>query len=466
MIQVPQRNGRLVAGLLVLCLSIQGYGQTETESGEQTTESSVERASVYETLVFDRPVAVQSGEGRISNKAMDVSAYSAPQGESNADLILSLQRFEDAVTTIEFDGGAWDINLTENLTSMGEIYQQQGLYQEAIDVYSRAMHVSRVNLGLNSLDHLPVVERMIDNYLALGDWESANQYQEYLYNAQRREYGMNDPRMVSVLSQRAIWELSLFNARWGDELGSKLLRALYLYQVASNLVSVHFGQDDERYSKFLKDTAGTAYLVSRYQALIRETTQMQYSPAQDLYPDGPRGFIGSFDDGYEDGLEALQSNVGSFSEEDRDSVEYAQALILEADWYLLYDRRRAAQAKYREAYEILRSRQNAKTLIENAFGTVKPLPDFSDQIESIFIKGNFEGRALVARESGYVEVQFDVTSFGSVANLKVLTDEAEVDNRVISALRRQIRGTLFRPKVQDGEVVRSNGNRFRYRYVY
>lgn len=467
MIQLLQRNGRFTTGLVFLCLSFHGFSQTESEVEEPVSETSPERISVYETLVFDSPVAVLPGDDAVILDTARTIAGAAPSGELNLDQSLSLQQFQEAVNAIEYQGGAWDIALTENLSSIGEIYQQQGMYQEAIDSFSRAMHVSRVNFGLNSLDHIPLVERMVDSYLALGDWESANQYQDYLYYTQSREYGLDDPRMASVMHRRANWELNVFNARWGDELGYKLLNALQLYRAASNIVSVHFGRDDERYSRYLRDTAGTAYLVSRYQTLIRETQQLQYNSTQDLYLNATRsGFSGTFDDGYEDGLEALQRIVESFGEDERNSSEYAQALILEADWYLLFERRRAAQAKYREAFDILQALEGGDALLERAYGTVQPLPVFSDQIESIFVTGKFAGRSLVAHDSGSIDVQFDVTSSGSVANLEILTDDPDIDSRVVSTLRRQIRRTVFRPKVEEGEVVRSSGNRFRYRYAY
>ncbi|MBT8146664.1 MAG: hypothetical protein KJN90_07400, partial [Gammaproteobacteria bacterium] len=214
-----QRTGRFITGLIVLCAALPGYGQTDEEAGEQAIEAPEERVSVYQTLVFDRPIAIPEGgelaERETTGPGRD--AFEAPADELDPLQVLDLQRFQDTVSAIELEGGAWDINLTENLTSMGEIYQQQGMHQQAIDYFSRAMHVSRVNFGLNSLDHLPFVERMIDSFLALGDWESADQYQEYLYYAQSREFGMDDPRMVPVLYQRASWELSVFNARWGDE---------------------------------------------------------------------------------------------------------------------------------------------------------------------------------------------------------------------------------------------------------
>jgi tetratricopeptide (TPR) repeat protein len=466
MIHVLPKFGRLCLGPLMLCLAFGAQGQEEQEAEEQLEESSAEELSVYETLVFDRPFVVLAGQGPKAGDENNVSTYAETGDELDPEQVLNLRRFEQAVSDIELAGGAWDVNLTENLSSMGEIYQQQGMHEEAVDSYGRAMHVSRVNLGLKSLEHLPFVERMVDSYLALGDWESADQYQEYLYNILRREYGLDDPRMVPVLHKRASWELSLFNARWGDELGSKLINALFLYRTASNLVSVYFGPNDQRYENYLRDTAGAAYLVSRYQTLIRETTQVQYRGVQDSFVDGPRGFGASYDDGYTQGLEALQRIVASFTEQQRTSVDYVEALLLEADWYLLFDRRRAAQARYGEAYAIIAARPDGEALIGSMFGVVKPLPAFSEEIESILTTSNYQGRAMIARESGHIDVQFDITPYGAVTDLEVLTDDSGIDGRVVSSLRRRIRTTMFRPVIEDGELVRSSGNRFRYRYAY
>jgi hypothetical protein len=466
MIHVLFKFGRLYLGLFLMCLAVGVQGQEEQQVEEQEAELPTEQLSIYETLVFDRPFAVLTGQEPAGDGDFNVSTYSETGDELDPAQVQDLGRFQEAISDIELAGGAWDVNLTENLSSMGEIYQQQGMHEEAVDSFGRAMHVSRVNLGLNSLEHLPFVERMVDSYLALGDWESADQYQEYLYTVLRREYGLDDPRMVPVLHKKASWELSLFNARWGDELGSKLINALFLYRTASTLVSAHFGPGDERYANYLKDTAGAAYLVSRYQTLIRESTQAQYRGVQDGFLDNPRGFAATFDDGYTQGLEALQRIVASFPQEQRTSIEYAETLLLEGDWYLLFDRRRAAEAKYGQAYEIIAARPDGGALIDMIFGTVKPLPAFSREIESILTTSNYEGRAMMARDSGHIDVQFAVTPYGSVTDLEVLPGENEIDSRVVSSLRRRIRTTIFRPVIADGEMVRSSENRFRYRYAY
>jgi hypothetical protein len=66
-----------------------------------------------------------------------------------------------------------------------------------------------------------------------------------------------------------------------------------------------------------------------------------------------------------------------------------------------------------------------------------------------------------------VDVEFDVTPYGAVVDLDVISDDSAVDSRVISVLRRNIRATTFRPLLdENGELVRSDNSRFRYPYWY
>ncbi|MCB1671406.1 MAG: tetratricopeptide repeat protein [Gammaproteobacteria bacterium] len=483
-----QKLRRLPLGLLFLAWPLLGYsenaGNTDntqnTQYARMTEGSTVSseadmvlvpmdsrtNLSVYETLVFDLPIPMQEEfQGYTGLEEIDVFSLQPEDGLVEEQL-LAIQHLESNISEIEQTGGPWDLNLSENLVAMAELYEQQGAYDEAIDAYARAMHISRVNLGLDSLDHIPMAEHLVEAYLAKGDLASADQYQEYLYYTQSRVFGFEDPRIVPALDRLASWKLKIFNAGFGEPLALQLVSALRLYQAASNIVSHNFGNRDERYAKYLRDTAGTAFLVSRYKGLIDETPITEFRTIQERYPDGYRDYNVAFIEGYEEGLEALQLIADSFAEEQHDSKEYAKALVHLADWYLLFDRQRSAESSYAEAYQVLSGQENSAELIGELFGTVRPLPAFSDEIETIFIKSTMEGREQVARASGFVDVRFDVTQYGTATNLEVLTEENEINERVISNLRRKVRATTFRPIVKDGEPVRSEGNQFRYRFVY
>jgi tetratricopeptide (TPR) repeat protein len=441
----------------------QGQDEAADAAGAETTAGP----SVYETLVFDSPVSLALTADLALEPDSTLPMNLQPETALAEQRLLSMQAIQDAISAIELEGGPWELGLTENLAAMAQVFEQQGAYQEAADAYARAMHISRVNLGLDSLDHLPVVERMIDVYLALGDLASADQYQEYLYYTQRRAFGLEDPRMVPVLNRMARWKLRMFNAGFGEPLVLNLVSALRLYQTTTNLVISHFGRDDERYARLLRDTAGTAYLVSRYRSQIEDMAPTDYRGLQEQYPDPNGHYRLAFVEGYEDGLEALQLIADSFPEDQRSSRSYAEALIHQADWFLLFDRHRSAQTYYAQAYDVLLGLEDGAQVIEEVFARVTPLPDFSEDIESIFVKSNVAGRSQVARSSGFVDVMFDVTPYGSVVNLEILSEEAGAeDARVFSTLRRQVRATTFRPVISQGQTVRSEGNRFRYPYVY
>jgi tetratricopeptide (TPR) repeat protein len=349
---------------------------------------------------------------------------------------------------------------------MARIYEEQGAYQEAVQAYDRAMHVSRVNLGLDSLDHIPIVERIIGNHLAMGNWEEADQYQDYLFYAERRNYGADDPRLVPALDRMARWNLSLFNARIGDAVGLRLASALYLFQRASTLVSTHYGNQDDRYARFLLNSADTAYLISRNQGLIDEVAPPEYREAQIRYNDRASGFRPDFQQGYAEGLDALQEVVRLYEGRDENRLEYAQALIHEGDWYMLFDRPRGAEEKYQQAWELLMREEHGEELVRDTFGTVVPLPNYSAEIDTIINRAAVQERARNARKAGFLDVKFDVSPYGSVSNIEILTDVAEVDDRVLSTLRRRVRDTQFRPVMEEGGLVRSTDNRFRYRFFY
>ena len=450
----------------ILAWPLLSFSQEVDDSTPPTDSDPASTGSIYQTLIFDAPVALHSET--VGNVALEHVQATPRQSTERLrqEPLPNLRNLQLAISQIEAEGGPWELNLTENLASLAELYERQGAYEEAIDTYTRAMHISRVNLGLDSLDHIPLAERLVNAHLALGDWEGADQYQEYLYYSQRRAYGEDDPRMVPVLHRLAHWKLSAFNGGFGDQTVLNLVSALRLYPAASKIVSINFGNRDERYVKYLRDTAGTAFLVSRYRGLIESTPLTEFRVIQERYPSSYRDNNAAFVEGYEEGLDALERVIASYSEQEAGSVEHATALIHLADWYLLFDRHRSAQEVYGEAYAALLGQENGEELVTAVFGSVKPLPSFSDEVDSIFIEGNVKGRELIARASGHVDVQFDVTPYGTVVDLEVLAEDGEVDARILSTLRRLVRSTTFRPVVQDGQTVRSESNRFRYRYVY
>jgi hypothetical protein len=61
---------------------------------------------------------------------------------------------------------------------------------------------------------------------------------------------------------------------------------------------------------------------------------------------------------------------------------------------------------------------------------------------------------------------FDVSSGGSVRNVRMITQETEENEIQLRKLRRMVRDSTFRPIIKGGVPQRSEDNVLRYRYWY
>jgi tetratricopeptide (TPR) repeat protein len=455
----------LVSGI---CIAQEPEVEVEAVAEVESVEGQEVAVDVYSTLVIGRPELIIEGldpipiDAQLPLEEIETEAFQA----NNQTMLDSIRQYQASIDEREFEGGAWDQGLTQELRAMGSLQLQQGAYLQAIEAYTRAMQVSRINYGLDNIEQVPVVEQLINSHLALGQWGKADQYHNYLYYTQKKAFGLDDPRMIPVLDRLASWSMSVFNSGYGEAVGLRLLTAFSSYRAASEIVSLHFGEEDERYVNYLKDMAATAYLVSRNQSLIEEANRPEYSNSQAMFEDKMREIDAINPSGYNDGLRALERIVDHFADEDDLPSDYAQALIGLGDWHLMFERRRTSARYYQEAYEVLGALDQGDKLIQEYLGRVKPLPELSQTIQPLSVDTVSDGDQARASYSGAVDVIFDVTRYGAVIKLRMLTEETEVNSTVLTLLRRRIRNTVFRPAVVDGELTRTPDNHFRYRYWY
>jgi len=245
-----------------------------------------------------------------------------------------------------------------------------------------------------------------------------------------------------------------------------LTDAYTLFKAASAIVSVHFGNDDERYVAYLKDMAGSAYLVSRHQGLIEEAGRPEYRSAQAMFAERMNKIDPIHSQGYREGEEALTRVIEHYAEQDDAVVAHARALVDLGDWYMVFERRRAAEEQYLLAYEKLVSLEDGAERITELFGKVVPLPAFSGAVGEIALQPVWQISDADSERSGYADVSIDVNSFGQVSAVRVISEENAENERVMTMLRRHVRETTFRPVMENGELIRSQDSRFRYRYRY
>lgn len=426
----------------------------------ETPAPAVDRDRI---LYIDVPVPLQPGVDPVLPPPF-VSQVDE-QDQEYARRVQVIRDYNESIVSIETTGGAWDRNLVEELEALGTLQQQQGNHAEAIETLSRAMHIDRINNGLHTLDQVPVVERMIDSYMALGDWASVDLYQNYLYYVQRKAYGVDDPRIIPVLHQLGEWNVEAFNIGFGDPLGVRLSTAQLLFNTAASMVGIHFGRNDERYVPYMRSIAKSAYLASTHPDYMREVNRPEFRTAQDALRhqlhltgrEGPQGFYA--------GEQALLEIVRLYHEQGDKPYLLAEAITNLADWNLVFGRSREAFGLYADAWQILSEQENSEELLARLFGQVIPIPTFS-RLPTNLLLGASDSQDRPALHYDYADVRLNVSENGAATNVEILSEETEANARQLSRLRREIRGTDFRPLIVDGVPRDSEGHLFRYRYWY
>ena len=378
----------------------------------------------------------------------------------------SIRRFNESIVDAETVSGAWDNSLVEQLGALGSLQQQQGDYLAALETHERAVHVQRINGGLHTVDQVPLIEGMIDSYIAMGDWEQVDIYQKYLFYIQQKFYGNNDPRLISAVADLADWHIHAFTLRQGESLAMRLSSAQMLFNAAARMVDVHFGEADDRYVEYLRGMARSAYLVARNQDLLRELARAQFRAPQETLRDMLYWSYPIVPSGYRAGEEALLSIVEHYRDEEGAAEQLAEATAQLADWYLLFNRRGQARSTYQEAWGVLDSEENAGESRQRLFGQVRQIPVYAFDNKEWLIEnlGFMEDKEEVNYD--FIDVRVDVSAWGEVRNIETVSGESPQTSSQHNWVRRNIRESMFRPALVDGAMVRSDGNHFRYRYWY
>ena len=453
-----------VSGLAPSLIAVLAGSLVHAQEAVESEESVRSRSPL---LYVEAPVLVEDGvdpvmplRARLASPELDPE--SDPAFGQRSD---SIRRYNSAVTDIELDGGAWDGGLVEELASLGRLQQQQGNHIGAIQTLDRAIHVNRINSGLYTLEQIPVVEQLIQSHMALGDWEEADIYNNYLYHVQQKAYGFDDPRLIPVLERLATWNIQAFKIGHGSLLGIKLQQSQIMFNAAARMVDVHFGKADERFINYQRNIASSAYLAAKNPDLMSQIDKSEYRTRQQVFAKQMNEQRQVQPSGFRTGERALLEVVMFYQEQGYGTYVLAEAITHLADWYLIFGRRQSALKSYKLAWDMLQGLEDSEELTQQLFGSVTPLPAFGLSIEvpDAFYRTEDGSQAL---RFDYADLTFDVTENGLARNVESISEETEDNQAQLGKLRNSTRSMRFRPLVIDGEPQRSFENHFRYRYWY
>ena len=376
---------------------------------------------------------------------------------------ISLGLYLQSVQSAEVGGGVYSPDLVEPLEDIGRAYQAEQKHLQAMDYFRRALHLSRVNEGLNSPNQLPLLGYMIDSHMAMGQLYDVDYKQNYRFRVQQKVYDPGDPAMVEAINEYAEWQRQAYLDGFS---GNTYRRVVDMYDVYSRVIEGIEATDPNSPALIphLYHRMQAEYLLSEYEGEKEAEIQVNIGgsmeskfalstdPAVDRFQ-----YLRDFN--YRNGLKTMAQIVSLQEQrENPDPMGLAKAKIAQGDWYLWWDRRARAIQSYEAAWVILAEDGSDFTNPEALFAEPVELPE-----TPVFHPGSITAQA---EQQALATVLFNVTRAGQVKKIEIVEQDPAEDMGARITLFNMMRDMRFRPIVRKGAVVDAKAVVRVYRYDY
>ncbi|GAA5315374.1 MAG: hypothetical protein AseanaTS_05790 [Candidatus Pelagadaptatus aseana] len=375
----------------------------------------------------------------------------------------ALQGYRDGITDLEAEYGPYHGQLSQQLMSLGQQYRQQGLLDVAREALQRAMHISRINSGLYSLEQAPILKELAQVNDLRRDWDSLDANQHYMYWIHKRNYGENDPRMLPVLNELGRWHLQAYEDHHNEGNAEHLLRAHDYHRQAIGIVSSHYGDLDPQLLDYLNSyTAINYYLASHQMTLYQEVDRTDSARNLDMDNEDRRRLIQYINNSYRNGKKSIDQTIRIHQHNEQASlVDKINAELAMADWNLLFGRWHTATELYKGIYNQLKTSLTPKLDADNLFAKPVPLPRLPDYDDA---EHTHQSSGSSKDVSPYIVATFDVSARGSARNIEFVDEYPKENTQNRIDVRRTLKASKFRPRLEGGEPVQTE--RFTQKFVF
>ena len=340
------------------------------------------------------------------------------------------QAYLDSIETIESDGGAYAQELPESLLGLALTLQSQGRHAEAIALFRRGIHLTRVNEGLYCAQQVPLLQGEIVSHLAIQDYAMADERQDYLYRVQMRSSAAGDA-LTDALMQQAQWQYAAYQLGLGPDGYIRLLNMSELYGQALRNVFATEGVEETSATLLppLQGMLETQYLFAGY-----AWQESDRAFDEDERPNASlRQFSAYRTQSYRQGNNIIEAIA-------RIERNVAQTQVMLGDWRLWNGRTTSAWQAYQKAEAELAGEDDAQVQLQKIFGQPIALPD---------IAGLTPLPPAVDPKEAEIVLEFTVDAKGKVQDLERIDDNDD-HNKQAKQLMNRLRKTTFRPRFADG----------------
>jgi tetratricopeptide (TPR) repeat protein len=320
------------------------------------------------------------------------------------------------------------------------VSQEKGDYALELAALGQARQVVRANYGLSSLEQAPLIRQQIRAEESRGNFTEAWELEQALLALVQKH--PNDARTAPIYHEIGDKRMELMRSFLAGERPPQLSLGCYYEgsaRFSDDSRNCNAGSRDGAAYRILMDAqrnyTNAIGVLRRGQQYGGELLELENKLLRNSYLYG----------GYQQGRQSLVRVIYDDAASSQPLMSRIDRLVQLADWDLRYGQRALALDLYSKIYEFLDKQGGAQTTIEETFSPATPivLPTF---VPNLFAPERATGA------TGYVDVQFDITQFGTTRRIKVL-DTTNASKTAEQRISRWIVESRFRPRMADGQLA-------------
>jgi tetratricopeptide (TPR) repeat protein len=344
------------------------------------------------------------------------------------------QNFESAIDIIEDNEDRLNAQLVNPLKGLGAAQLESGRPDLATKTFTRAVHVTHVNEGPHNLDQLDLLESIAETYVRMGDLESAKEAQDTIYAINVREYRLDTPELVPSLLRRAVWQHKagfIFDER-------------ATYRRAIRIIERHEGKDS-------LDLVEPLILLGRSYFYLDASGQVSYHDS-------------SMSSG-----EIYFRRAARIAEEHPETnwQVVAQTQLALGDYYMYNNNPNRGRQVYLVAWDLLSEHEDRLDVRRVQLEQVVPL---KQNKLPLYVSSDEEKEAPDEKENpllqGSISISYTVSTRGRAADVRIIEAQPPEFEKMTGHIEREVRRRIYRPRVEDGEVVETPDLILVHKYFY
>jgi tetratricopeptide (TPR) repeat protein len=375
--------------------------------------------------------------------------------DSNLDIIFN--RYIEAIEKKEGDEGPYNRDIPEMLYSLGKKLQSNNRYEEAINVYRKAVYISRINDGLYGLSQDTTLRAIIESQKIQGKIKEVAASYSQLLQIYKKSYKENNPNFLIMIDEFSRWSLRSYLQTGGQDDAYHLETAFDLYTDTIRILSEQYGELHPSLLPSLNKLATTCYYLSVHQRRFPD-----YGETDTSVPFGYRSMApvnqivgrGAF---FKHGHIAQDQILKILDENSNFTpIEIAKGQTNLGDWYLLFGKYQLAMSAYKKSYEIVVNDQKNTKILDEIYSQPVMLPSnefFGTEKTKGLASNKSEKNSNLSYMTSYVNLLVDITDGGNPINLNVKKIFPSEMNSFGSRAIETVRTKKFRPKLINRSPV-------------